>query len=144
VFIFTGVDIHLDMLTEILHTVLLGIVKYFWGQTIYNVIKIKKFEVFQARLGSISSDRLNIPHIMASYMCQYRGSLSGKHFKTIVQIIPFVIYDLVHHDLLDTWLLMGHITVLCWHTKIENTEKYLVSYFIIAALILSIVTIGRA
>jgi len=60
-------------------------------------------------------------------MCQYHGSLIGKHFKTIIQILPHTIYDLVHQDLLDTWLLMGHLTVLCWHTEIIDTETYLVT-----------------
>lgn len=101
--------------------------KYFWGQTVYLIAQNKKFDVFQVRLESISSDGLNIPRIMASYMCQYRGSLIGKHFKTIVQILPHTIYDLVHKDLLDAWLLMGRLAVLCWHTEITDTEKYLAS-----------------
>jgi hypothetical protein len=63
---------------------------------------------------------------MAAYMCQYRGSLIGKHFKTIVQVIPYVLYDLVSMDLLNTWIILGCLTVLCWNTTIEDTEVYLV------------------
>jgi hypothetical protein len=122
-----GVDIHLDTPTEILHTVLLGVVKYFWGQTVFLIGKDKKMDVLQARLESVSSDGLNIPRIMASYMCQYKGALIGKHFKTIVQILPFVIYDLVHDELLDVWLIMGRLMVLCWHTEINDIDKYTVS-----------------
>ena len=125
-----GVDIHRDTPTEVLHTILLGIVKYFWAQTLFLIVQEKRFDIFQARLESISSDGLNIPRIMASYMCQYRGSLIGKHFKTIVQILPHIIYDLVPRDLLDTWTLMGRLTVLCWHTEIKNTDEYLVSNYI--------------
>lgn len=122
-----GVDIHLDTPTEILHTVLLGVVKYFWGQTVYLLVKAKKMDIFQVRLESVSSDGLNIPHIMAAYMCQYKGSLIGKHFKSIVQILPMVIYDMVSKDLLDVWLILGHLVVLCWHTEITDTQRYLVS-----------------
>jgi len=124
---FIGVNIHLDTPTEILHTILLGVVKYFWGQTVFLIAKQKQFETFQARLESLNSDGLNIPQIMARYMCQYRGSLIGKHFKTIVQVIPHVIYDLVGTDLMDTWLLLGRLSVLLWYTDIPDTEKYLVS-----------------
>jgi hypothetical protein len=61
---------------------------------------------------------------MAADMCQYWGSLIGKHF--MVQVIPYVLYDLVSIDLLDTWFILGHLTVLCWHTTIEDTEVNLV------------------
>lgn len=116
----------MDTPTEILHTILLGVVKYFWGQTIYLIITDKKFDVFQARLQSILSDGLSIPQIMASYICQYRGGLIGKHFKTIIQVLLNVIYDLVHTDLLHAWLLMNRLTVLCWHTEIHDMDLYLV------------------
>jgi len=123
-----GVDIHLDTPTEILHTILLGVVKYFWGQTVHIVVQNKQLHILQSRLESISDDGLNIPRIMASYMCQYRGSLIGKHFKTIVQTLPMVIYDLVHKDLLDAWLILGRLTVLCWHSEIEDIEVFIVSF----------------
>ena len=61
-------------------------------------------------------------------MCQYRGGLIGKHFKTIVQLLPHVIYDMVEMDLLDAWVLLGRLTVLCWYTEITDTEKYLVNF----------------
>lgn len=120
---------HLDTPTEILHTILLGIVKYFWGQTVFLIINEKKFHIFQARLDSLSSNGLNIPRIMANYMCQYRGSLIGKHFKSLVQLLPMIIYDLVHPDLLHVWLLMGRLMVLCWHIEINDLDAYIVSYY---------------
>lgn len=121
-------NIHLDAPTEILHTVLLGIVKYFWGQTMYIICKNRKLQLFQARLESVSADGLNIPRIMATYICQYRSSLIGKHFKTIMQIMPTIIYDLVNRDLLDAWLLTGRLAVLLWHTEIKNIDTYIVRY----------------
>jgi len=94
---------------------------------VFIVIKEKKFATFQTRLESVNGDGLNIPKIMASYMCQYRGSLIGKHFKTLIQVIPFIVYDLVDKNLLDTWVILGRLCVLLWHTEIPDVEQYLVS-----------------
>ncbi len=52
-------DIHLDTPTEILHTVLLGVVKYFWGQTVWLLDKAKLMATFQIRLDSINTAGLN-------------------------------------------------------------------------------------
>lgn len=133
--IYKGLDVHKDTPTEILHTILLGVVKYFWGQTVYVLIQSKKFDVLQARLESVSTDGLNIPRIMAAYMCQYRGALIGKHFKTLVQIMPFVVDGLVDRNLLDAWVLLGRLAVLCWFTKILNLDDYLVCYLLLCLAI---------
>ncbi|ETW85042.1 hypothetical protein HETIRDRAFT_25488, partial [Heterobasidion irregulare TC 32-1] len=119
------VDIHKDTPTEILHTILLGIVKYFWGQTVFFLEKAKQFHIFQIHLNSIASDGLNIPAIPADYICQYKGALIGKHFKTLSQIMAFTIYDLVPQNVLDAWLLISHLTVMLWHTEIDDMNVYL-------------------
>lgn len=59
-------------------------------------------------------------------MCQYRGGLIGKHFKTISQVMAFVVYDLVPREVLDAWLVIGRLTVLLWHTEIEDMSVYVV------------------
>ncbi|KAJ7017720.1 hypothetical protein C8F04DRAFT_1332361 [Mycena alexandri] len=94
-----GIDMHKDTPTEILHTILLGVVKYYWGQTIWLLEKGKDFPLFQARLNSILADGLNIPKVQADYMCQYKGGLIGKHFKTLSQIMAFAVEGLVPAEL---------------------------------------------
>jgi hypothetical protein len=123
---YVGVDIHRDTPTEILHTVLLGVVKYFWAQTVFVFEKAKKLSTLESRLASVNISGLELPKILASYMCQYRGSLIGKHFKAIIQVMVFVSYDLLTPQLLNTWLLMGRLTSLLWYTTIDDLKLYTV------------------
>ncbi|KAN0085722.1 hypothetical protein V8E55_006856 [Tylopilus felleus] len=121
----SGINIHLNTPTEILHTVLLGVVKYFWGQTIFFIEKAKLLDVFHSRLNSIEHDVLNAPSLNTNYMCSYKGSLIGKHFKSLAQVMPFVIYDLVPQNVMDGWTTMGELVILLWHTEIPDLEVYL-------------------
>ncbi|KAG1741898.1 uncharacterized protein EDB91DRAFT_1052457 [Suillus paluster] len=122
-----GLDIHMDTPTEILHTILLGIVKYFWGQTVFLLEKAKFLHVFQYWLKSIDKDGLNAPCLNADYICHYKGSLIGKHFKSLAQVMPFIIHDLVPPTVLNAWTVIGELIVLVWHTRFTDTEAYLVS-----------------
>jgi hypothetical protein len=115
----------LDTPTEILHTVLLGVVKYFWGQTVFLLEKAKLLNIFQIRLDSLEREGLNAPSLSADYICHYKGGLIGKHFKSLAQVMPFVAYDLVPKSVLDAWTVIGELVVLIWHTKIANIESYL-------------------
>ncbi|OBZ77941.1 hypothetical protein A0H81_02859 [Grifola frondosa] len=94
-----GVNIHMDTPTEILYTILLEVIKYFWG--------------------------LNNPTLGAEYICKYKGSLIGKHFKSLVQVMPFLVYDLVLQMVLDGWTAIDSLIILLWHTEITNMEDYL-------------------
>ncbi|KAG1803360.1 hypothetical protein EV424DRAFT_1331009, partial [Suillus variegatus] len=120
-----ALDIHMDTPTEILHTILLGVVKYFWGQTAFLLEKAKLLHVFQDRLESIDKDGLNSPCLNADYICCYKGGLIGKHFKSLAQVMPFVTYDLIPTTVLNAWTVIGELVVLIWHTKIADTEVYL-------------------
>ncbi|KAG2112619.1 uncharacterized protein F5147DRAFT_744485 [Suillus discolor] len=114
-----GLDIHMDTPTEILHTILLG-------QTVFLLDKAKLMGIFQVCLESVDKDGLNAPCLNADYVCHYKGSLIGKHFKSLAQVMPFLIYDLVPSIVLNAWTVIGELVVLVWHTKIVDTEAYLV------------------
>ena len=117
----------MDIPTEILHTILLRVVKYFWGQTVWLLDRSHSMNIFQMCLSSINSDGLNVPCLNTKYICKYKGSLVGKHFKSLAQVMPFLIYDLVPKNVLDGWSVIGALVVLLWHTEIDDTEQYLVS-----------------
>lgn len=108
---------------------LLGVVKYYWGQTIFLATKARKLDVFQARLASVNEEGLNMPKIGAEYMCKYSGSLIGKHFKTIAQIMEFVAVGLVPESVIKAWRAIGHLVVLLWYTEITDLKTYIVSCF---------------
>ncbi|KAI6147785.1 hypothetical protein BKA82DRAFT_140319, partial [Pisolithus tinctorius] len=120
-----GVDVHKDTPTEILHTILLGIVKYYWGQTVYILDKSHLLNVFQTRLESLNKDGLKTPTLGAEYIVRYKGALIGKHFKSLAQVMPYLIYDIVPRTVLDGWTVIGELVVLLWHTVIEDKEVYL-------------------
>ncbi len=124
--VFIGVNIHMDTPTEVLHTFLLGVVKYHWLQTVLLIEKAKAMELFKMRLTALSTEGLNAPSMIPDYICQYKGSLIGKHFKSLAQVMPFVVYDLVPSSVLQAWNTIGELVVLLWHTKIENLDVYLV------------------
>ncbi|KAF9219013.1 hypothetical protein BS17DRAFT_798351 [Gyrodon lividus] len=113
-----GMDIHMDTPTEILHTVLLGVVKYFWGQTVFLLEKAKLLE----------RDGLKAPYLNAEYICHYKGSLIGKHFKSLARVMPFLVHDLVPRSILDGWTAIGKLVVLIWHTTISDMKSYLVNF----------------
>ncbi|KAG1800250.1 uncharacterized protein HD556DRAFT_1230638 [Suillus plorans] len=71
-------------------------------------------------------DRLNAPCLNADYICHYKGSLIGKHFKSLAQVMPFLIYDLVLSIVLNAWTMIGELVILVWHMMIVDTEAYLV------------------
>jgi hypothetical protein len=121
-----GIDIHMDTPTEILHTVLLGVVKYFWAQTAFSLEKSKSLSLLQMRMEALATNGLNLPSFVPEYICHYRGSLIGKHFKSLAQVMPFLIYDLVPQIVVDGWSVIGELVVLLWHTNINNVEHYLV------------------
>ncbi|KAI0694331.1 hypothetical protein BC835DRAFT_1274661, partial [Cytidiella melzeri] len=113
------VNIHMTP-TEILHTVLLGVVKYFWGQTVHIIKKTRSLALLKAQMDSLAANGLNLSVFVPAYICHYCVGLIGKHFKSLAQVMPFLIHDLVPQDVLDGWNVIGELVVLLWHTGIED------------------------
>ncbi|QRV78439.1 hypothetical protein RhiJN_06454 [Ceratobasidium sp. AG-Ba] len=120
-----GFDVHIDTPTETLHTILLGIVKYLWGQSVFVMEKKKQFDTFSVRLRSIFVDGLS-SHPVPNYIFTNQGSLNGKHLKLLVQTVPFCLYDLVSQDLYHSWRTIGRLTVLVWYSTIHDMGAYLI------------------
>ncbi|KAJ3727978.1 hypothetical protein C8R42DRAFT_755961 [Lentinula raphanica] len=122
----TGLDPSQDTPVEILHTVLLGIVKYVWAMT-HTAMSEKELELLAIRLQSTDLDGLTVPPLRAAYMIQYRNNLIGKHFKTLMQILPFHIHNFTKLDSAHFTLIrsVGALAALLWVPEINNMDQYL-------------------
>lgn len=81
--------------------------------------------LLQTRLTSLDTCGLNAPSFNAAYICHYKGGLIGKHFKSLAQLMPFVVYDIIPEPVLNGWIAIGLLLVLLWHTSIDDIDKYL-------------------
>ena len=120
-----GFDPAIDTPIEILHTILLGIVKYVWHDTYSNVLSKSgwKERQFVEHLKCINRKGLSIPPIKAEYIMKYGNSLIGRHFRTLVQTAAFALIDAKQ---LDMWKAVGELSGLVWFPSIIDRKVYLV------------------
>jgi hypothetical protein len=124
-----GLDPSQDTPVEILHTILLGIIKYLW-HNLHTSWNEAQQNLFIIRLQSTDIDGLSIPPIRASYMMQYRNGLIGKHFKTLIQTMVFHLHDMVNPDQFTLTKAIGSLGAVLWIPEIEDMDGYLVCFWI--------------
>lgn len=123
-----GLDPHRDTPVEILHVVLLGFVKYLWRDLVQNQLnnKDEKKNLLATRLSSFDVSGLGISPLAGQTLVQYSGSLTGRDFRALAQAAPFVAYDLVSKDCLDTWVTLSKLIPLIWQPEIEDVDAHCV------------------
>jgi hypothetical protein len=115
-----------DTPVEILHTILLGIVKYLW-HNLHTSWSEAQQNLFVIRLQSSDIDGLTVPPIRVSYKMQYRNSLIGKYFKTVMQMMVFHVHNIVSPDQFTLIKAIGSLGALLWIPEIDDMDSYLVS-----------------
>ena len=125
----TGLDPHSDTPVEVLHTILLGFIKYFWRDVVQNQIKSAANKtLLETRLSSVDVKGLEIPKLSGSTLVRYAGSLTGRDFRVIAQVAPFVLHDIVSEPCYKTWISLANLVPLVWQPVISDMDDYLVSH----------------
>ncbi|CAH7687121.1 hypothetical protein PPACK8108_LOCUS21861 [Phakopsora pachyrhizi] len=125
-----GFDGHKDAPVEVLHVVLLGILKYLYRDLIGGLSANKKEELI-ARLQSFDTNNLNIQPIKAKYLIQHYSSLVRKDFKVLIQAAPFVFFPLIEESKRKIWTSICHLCSFILQTHIRDLKKYTakINYF---------------
>ncbi|KAJ7696836.1 hypothetical protein B0H17DRAFT_1158586 [Mycena rosella] len=109
-----GFDPTRDTPVEILHTILLGIVKYIW-----HITHTPWSPEYKKHTACVS-----IHAIRSSYIMQYAGSLVGRQLKTLAQTNIFHIHGLVPDNEFQAWKAAGELSALLWFPEIRNLAEY--------------------
>ncbi|KAL1714355.1 hypothetical protein EV715DRAFT_209819 [Schizophyllum commune] len=118
-------DPHRDTPVEILHTILLGFVKYLWRDVLTRVKK-PDLQILIHRLSSVNVSGLGVPPLSGHTLVTYGRSLTGRDFRVIAQVAPFVLHGLVDDAHLRIWVILSKIVTLVWRPEIDDLDKYLV------------------
>ena len=100
-----------------------------WRDLVQNQLgkNIDKKALLATRLSSFDVSALGISPLAGQTLVQYSGSLTGRDFRAIAQAAPFVAYDLVSEDCLDTWVALSKLIPLVWQPEIEDIDAHCVS-----------------
>jgi hypothetical protein len=122
------VDPHAHTPVEILHVLLLGVVRYFWRDAVARLTEADKQTVI-TRLSCLDVAGLghSASRIAGRTFVQYAGSLVGRDFRIVVQLAIFTLYDLLPPPALRAWAALCALVPMIWQPHIEDADVYLVS-----------------
>ncbi|KAA1078750.1 hypothetical protein PGTUg99_008919 [Puccinia graminis f. sp. tritici] len=114
-----------DTPVEILHVILLGIVKYLARDLVGSVTAANRDELV-GRLRSFSISCLNIDSVKPEYLIKHIKSLVGRDFKILLQAGPFFLMSFISPEKQAIWLALCKLAPLIFQSRIGDMTRYLV------------------
>ncbi|KAJ6580335.1 hypothetical protein B0H10DRAFT_2179659 [Mycena sp. CBHHK59/15] len=112
-----------DSPVEILHVLLLGVVKYWWRDAVSRQTAQGKDEL-RTRLSSIDVAGLNSSRLRGNMYVQYAGSLVGRDFRIILQVALIVLHGLIPATHYQGWVALCKLAPLMFQPAIEDLPAY--------------------
>ena len=104
-------------------------------------------DVLKSCINSLNISSLQIGHrLPGNTLIQYACSLTGRDFRVIAQMAPFVLYDLVPAESFAAWVSLSNLVPLIWQPEIEDIDDYTVSkiYFNSISRINKVILLGMS
>ncbi|EFP79898.2 uncharacterized protein PGTG_05123 [Puccinia graminis f. sp. tritici CRL 75-36-700-3] len=120
-----GFDGCKDTPVEVLHVVLLGVVKYLLRDFMTTTIKPKHLPQLIASWDSFNVQSLELGQIQGKYFVKHYKSLVGKHFRIVLQLAPFVLFQFMTAEQRDLWTALCQLAPLVFQTSIADMVVYL-------------------
>ena len=108
-----------------MHVLLFDFVRQFWFDTIAN-LSASEWSIIELRLSSANTSGLGFRQISGMAFIHYLEIFNEKDYEAIVQISPFILYDLIPHDFYNAWLSLCSLIPLIRQEEISNINLYMV------------------
>ncbi|KAJ7229581.1 hypothetical protein B0H12DRAFT_1029956 [Mycena haematopus] len=131
-----GLDPSQDTPLELLHTILLGVIKYIWHHMNTEKWSDTDRQLLAIRLQSTDITGLSVPPIRAAYMIQYKNNLIGKHFKTLMQILAFHVHEISTPEQFTPVKAAAELCARLWVPEIDDMDEYITQVKIAVANLL--------
>ncbi|EIN04249.1 hypothetical protein PUNSTDRAFT_76480, partial [Punctularia strigosozonata HHB-11173 SS5] len=119
-------DPHADSPVELLHVVLLGVVKYWWRDAVSRQDSEGRKKLI-ARINSVDSGGLSIKPPEGHILVHYAGSLVGRDFRVILEMAPFILINMIPKRAYEAWLSLVRLAPLLYQPEISDIDKYMAS-----------------
>ena len=86
-------------------------------------------DLLKTHINSLNISGLQIGQCLpGNTLVQYASSLTGRDFRIIAQIAPFVLYDLVSPTSFAAWVSLSNLVPLIWQPEIKDIDKYTIRF----------------